>query len=129
MKLDNTSINLVHEDTVVNLCDIYGVENTKRGEDIMVLDPGASVSLAGSSWLSKYLSEFDYKIEDMVSSEWYQVFRFGGIDKKHESRMMIELPLVVTSMDGKDAVLKAYMYVIEADVTFLVRRNVLENWG
>ena len=30
LKMDNTSMNLVHEDTVVKLCDIYGVENTQR---------------------------------------------------------------------------------------------------
>ena len=107
--MDNTSVSLVHEDMLVNLCDTYGVENTQRGEHIMVLDPGAPVSLARISWLSKYLSEFEYKIEDMVSSECYQVFRFGGNDKKNKSRLMIELPLVVTSMDGKNALLKAYV--------------------
>ena len=47
--MDNTSVNLVHEDTVVNICDTYGVENTKRGEHIMVLDPGTPVSLARRS--------------------------------------------------------------------------------
>ena len=73
----------MHEDTVVNLCYTDGVENTQRGKNIMVLDPGAPVRLARRSWLSKYLSEFEYKIEDMVSSECYHVFRFGGIDKKH----------------------------------------------
>ena len=73
--------------------------------------------------------EFNYKIEDKVSLNSFQAFRFSGIDKKHESRMMIELLLVVTSMDGRGAVLKAYVYVIEADVTFLVRRKTLENWG
>ena len=125
--MDNTSINLVHEDVAVNLCGTYGVENTQRGEHIMVLELGAPVSLAGRSWLSKYLLEFEYKIEDMVSSDCYQVLRFGGIDKKHESKIMIELPLVVTSTDGKDAVLKAYVYVIDEDVTFLVGKKTLEN--
>ena len=63
----------------------------------------------------------------MVSSECYQVFRFGGKDKKYKSRLMIELPLVVTSTDGNDAVLKAYVYVIEADVTnYLVGKRL---WG
>ena len=40
----------------------------------MILDPGVLVSLAGRPWLENYLVEFDYKIEDMVSSECYQVF-------------------------------------------------------
>ena len=95
----------------------------------MILDPGGPVSLVGRPWLSKYLVEFDYKIEDMVSSECYQVFRFGGIYKKYESRLLLELPLMVTSTKGKDDVLKAYVYIIEADVTFLFWRKTLENWG
>lgn len=44
MKLDNTSINLVYEDTVVKLCDTYVVENKQRGEYVMILDPGAPMS-------------------------------------------------------------------------------------
>ena len=52
----------------------------------------------------------------MKSSACYQVFRFGGIDRKHESKLLIELPPIVKSNKGKDDVLKA----IEADVTFLV---------
>ena len=89
IKLDNTSINLAHKDTIVNLCDTYRVENTQRGEHVMILDPGASVSLARKPWLSKYLAEFDLKIEYMESSVCFQVFRFGEIDKKHESKLLI----------------------------------------
>ena len=73
--------------------------------------------------------EFEYKIEDIVSSECYQVFRFRGIDKKHESKLMIELPLVVISTNRKDALFKVYVYVIDADVTFLVGKKTLKNWG
>ena len=74
--------------------------------------------------MSKYLAEFDYKIEDMVSSECYQVFIFGGIDKKHECRLLLESPFIVTSTKGKDDALKAYVYVIELDFTFLVARKM-----
>ena len=66
---------------------------------------------------------FDYKIENMVSLECYQVFRFKVIYKKHETIFLLELPLMVTSTKGKDDVLKAYVYIIEADVTFLCRRK------
>ena len=68
--MDNASINLKHEDTIVNLCDKYGVDNTQREEYVMILDPGAPVSLAGRPWFSKYITEFDLKIEDMKSSDW-----------------------------------------------------------
>ena len=88
---------------MVNLFGTYRVENTQVGEKFMILDPGSLVGLAGGPWLCKSLAEFDHKIEDMISSACYQVFRFGGTDKKHESKLTIELPLVVTSTDGKDA--------------------------
>ena len=40
--------------------------NQQRGK-IMILDPRVLVSLAGRPWLEKYLTEFDYRIEDIVS--------------------------------------------------------------
>ena len=67
-------VNLVPKETVVNLCDTYEVENRQGGEHVMIIDSGAPMSLAGRLWLSKYLAEFDYKIEDMVFSACYQVF-------------------------------------------------------
>ena len=95
----------------------------------MILDPGAPVSLVGRPWLSKYLAEFDLKIEDMESSACFQVFRFGGIDKKHESKLLVELPLIVMSNKGREDVLKAYVYVIDADVTFLGGRATIKISG
>ena len=104
------------------MCDIYAVENTQEGEKVMILDPGATVSLAGRPWLSKYLEEIDC----MVSSSCYQVFRFGGNDKRQESRLLVELPLIIRSIKGKDDVLKAQVYLIYPDVTFLCGKKTLE---
>ena len=95
----------------------------------MILDPGAPVSLVGRSWLSKYLAEFDLKIEDMESSACFQVFWFGGIDKKHESKLLVELPLIVIINKGREYVLKTYVHTIDDDVTFLVGRATIKSWG
>ena len=73
VKVNNTTVNLVHDDTIANLCDTYEVENTKRGEKVMILDHGAPVSLAGRPWLNKYLAEIVFTIEDMVSTSCYKV--------------------------------------------------------
>ena len=91
----------------MNLCNTYAVENTLRGGQVMILDPGAPMSLARRPWSERYLADFDYKIEDMVSSKCYQVFKFCGIDKMHVSLLLIELPLLIKSMDGRECVLKA----------------------
>ena len=47
---------------VVNLSYTYVVENTLRGEQVKILDPGVPLSLAGRPWLEKYLAEFDYNL-------------------------------------------------------------------
>ena len=70
---------------VVNLCDTYTVDDTLRGEKVMILDPGAPMSLAGRPGLEEYLAEFFYKIKEMYSSKYHQVFRLRGIDKRHVS--------------------------------------------
>ena len=64
----------------------------------------------------------------MVSSECYQVFRFGGIDKRHVSTLLIELPLLIKSMNGREYVLKAQIYVIDADIVFLYGKKTLDQW-
>ena len=89
------------------MCEIYAVEKASKGEKVMILDVGAPVSLAERSWVQKYLREFGYEIEDMVSLKCYQVFLFGGIDKKHVSTKMIELPLVIRIMTRKEEIFKA----------------------
>ena len=53
-------MNLAKKDTEVNLCDIYTVEKVPEGEKVMILDVGSPVSLAGRSWVQKYLREFGY---------------------------------------------------------------------
>ena len=118
----DTVVNLVHKDMVVSLCDTYAVENTQGGEKVMILDPRAPMSLARRPWLDQYLEEFDCTIEDMKSSSCYQIIRFGGINK----RIWIDLPLMVRGMKGKDEVLKALVYIIDADVAFLCRKKILE---
>ena len=80
-KIDNFALNLVHEDMVPNLCCTYIVDNTPRGEKVMILDPGAPMNLARRPWLEKYLAEFDYKIKDMVSSKCYQVFNLEELTR------------------------------------------------
>ena len=95
IKVDNDAINMVQEETVVNLCNTYVVENTLRGEQVMILDLGAPMSLVGRPWLEKYFAEMNYKIEELVSYECHQVFIFRGIDKRHITNKMIELPLLI----------------------------------
>ena len=43
-----------------------------------------------------------YEFNDMISTKYYQVFRFEGTDKRHKSKLIVELPLKVRKMQGKN---------------------------
>ena len=42
---------------------------------------------------------------------------------------MIELPLIMRSMTGKEEIYTAQVYVIDADVAFLCGKKTIELWG
>ena len=48
----------------------------ESGRQLMILDCGAPVSLAGISWMEQYLQEFGLTIDQMVSVPCNQSFVF-----------------------------------------------------
>merc|ERR1712112_18311 len=98
-----------------------------KGKQIMILERGAPVSLAGKDWMAQYLREHGLEIKDMKMQECNQVFRFGPC-KQYTSTVMVELPMIVKTMDGKDDVLKVFAYLVDADVPFLCGKRTLESW-
>merc|ERR1712114_106989 len=101
---------------------------TEKGKQVMILDIGAPVSLAGREWMTQYLNEHGLEIKDMKRQECKQIFRFGP-SKQYISTVMVELPLIVRSMDGKDDVIKVFAYLVDADVPFLCGKRTLEKWN
>ena len=72
-KLIEEKLNIKMEkvpDTVVNICQVVKVEEKLMinytyidvGRQMMILDIGAPVSIAGIPWMEQYLEEFDIKI-------------------------------------------------------------------
>merc|ERR1712240_298679 len=96
----------------VNLCEststvedmIINYTYTDQGRKMMILDIGAPVSVAGIPWMKQYLEEFDLGIENMKSESCNQPFMFGP-SKRYISNTAVELPILVTRMDGVDDVL------------------------
>ena len=115
----------------MNLCEEYTmneefqVNYTEKEKQIMILDIGAPVSLAGMEWMTQYLKEYNLEINDLKTSDCHQVFRFGP-SKQYVSTKMVELLIMVKGMDGKDDVLKVYTYLVEGDVPFLCGKRTLE---
>ena len=92
----------------------------------MILDLGAPVSLAGNEWMNQYLGEHGLEIGDLKQSECYQIFRFGP-SKQYVSKIMVEVPINVKRLDGKENVLRISIYLVYADVSFLCGKRTIEN--
>ena len=45
------------------------------------------------------------------------------------SKSLIELPILVTRMDGKEDVLKVQTYLVDAEVPFLCGKQTHESWN
>ena len=109
----------IMEEFVVNYSDL--------GEKVMIVDSGAPVSLVGSKWLHQYLEEFGLTVEEMESLACKEVFRFGP-SKRYLSTLMVEIPLIVQRIDGKEDVLKVQTYIVAAEVPFLCGKRTLRFW-
>jgi len=92
----------------------------------MILDLGAPVSLAGNEWMDQYLKDHGLEVKDLKSSQCHQVFRFRP-SKRYVSKVMVEVPVIVRRLDGKEDVLKVFTYLVDTDVPFLCgKREIVE---
>ena len=94
----------------------------------MILDLGAPVSLAGISWMEQYLQEFGLTIDQMNSVPCNQPFVFGP-SRRYISKSLIELPILITRLDGREDVLTIQMYLVDAEIPFLCGEKTLEDWS
>ena len=73
---------------------------TDMGRQMMVLDIGAPVSIASVPWME----EFDLKIQDLKAVKCNQPFVFGP-SQRYVSESLVELPVLVSRLDGREHVL------------------------
>ena len=87
----------------VNLCEssemVINYTYKDMGCQMMILDIGAPVSIAGVSWMTQYLREFGLTIEEMKSSKCNQLFVFGP-SRRYLSQSLVELLILVTRLYG-----------------------------
>ena len=134
-KLDVKLIEKV-PDTEVNLCGQVEVEKemvinytyTDMGRQMMILDLGAPVSIAGIPWLEQYFKGFNLKIQDLKAVKCHQPFVFGP-SRRYVSESLVELPVLVTRLDGREDVLVIQTYIIDAGVSFLCGKKTIESWN
>ena len=118
--------------TAVNLCEslemVINYTYKDMGHQMMILDIGAPISIAGVSLMTQYLREFGLPIKEMKSSKCNQLFVFGP-NRKYLSKTLVELPVLVTRLDGRENVLIIHTYLVDAEVPFLCGKPTLENWN
>ena len=88
-KLSTTKVHEVSTDTTLKAVNLCGQELPEKmelsinyaykdsGRQLMILDCGAPVSLAGVSWMEQYLQEFYLTIDQMSSTACKQPYVFG----------------------------------------------------
>ena len=101
---------------------------TDQGRQMMILDIGAPVSVAGTQWMNQYLAGFGLEVDNLKSVSCIQPFIFGP-SMRYVSELLVELPILVTRMDGKEDVLKVQTYLVDAEVPFLCSKQTLESWN
>merc|ERR1712082_566487 len=118
----------------VKLCDGFQLDEeilvnfTEKGKEVMILDLGAPMSLAGKERMEQYLKDHELELNEMKILECHQIFRFGP-SKQYVSTKMVELPVIVRRMDGKKDVLQVFTYLVDADVPFLCgKRELKDRW-
>ena len=94
----------------MNLCEarvpeemVINYTYTDQGRQMMILDLGAPVSVAGTPWMNQYLAGFGLEVDNLKSISCNQPFVFGP-SKRYVSNILVELPILVTRMDGKENV-------------------------
>ncbi len=118
----------------VNWCEEFKeneeiqVNFTEKGKQVMILDLGAPVSLAGNGWIKQYLEDHGLELKDLKSFKCHQRLTFGP-SKQYISKLMVELPVIVRRLDGKEDVLQVFTYLVDADVPFLCgKRELKDRW-
>ena len=71
------SVNLCCQDIAEEMELNINYTYKDSGRQLMILDCGAPVSLAGISWMEQYLQEFKLTIDQMSSTPCNQLFVFG----------------------------------------------------
>ena len=122
------AINLCNQEVVMGEDMRINYMYTDFGRQMMILDIGAPVSLAGISWMSQYLQEFGLTIEQLKSVKCSQPFVFGP-SKRYLSESLVELPVLITRLDGREDVLTIQTYLVDAEIPFLCGKQTLEGWN
>ena len=78
--------------------------------------------------MTQYLKKFGLTIDLIKSTTCNQPFVFRP-SKRYVSTSLVELPVLVTRLDGKEDVLVIQTYLVDEKVLFLYGKQTLESWN
>ena len=123
-----TAINLCNQEVVMGEDMQINYTYTDFGRQMMVLDIRAPVSLIDIWWMSQYLQEFGLTIEQLNCVKCSQPFVFGP-SRRYLSESLVELPVLITRLDGRADELTIQTYLVDAEFPFLYGKKTLEGWN
>merc|ERR1712115_17073 len=65
-------------------------------------------------------------LEELKTYDCHQIFKFGP-SKQYISKRMVDLPIIVRTLDGKEDVLQVFTYLVNADIPFLCGKSELKD--
>ena len=78
--------------------------------------------------MTQYLQEFGLTIEQLNSVKCSQPFVFGP-SRIYLSESLVELPILITRMNGREDVLIIQTYLVDAEIPFLCGKRTLKGWN
>ena len=64
----------------------------------------------------------------MNSVPCIQPFVFGPL-RRYISKSLVELPILIIRLDGREDVLTIHTYLVDAEIPFLCGKRTLEDWN
>ena len=78
--------------------------------------------------MKQYLAGFGLEIENLKSVSCNKSIVFGP-SKIYVSKSLVDPPILVPRMDGREDVLSVQTYLVDAEVPFLCGKQTLESWN
>ena len=123
-----TTINLCNQEVMMGDDMEINYTYTDLGRQMMILNIRAPVSLAGISWKSQYLKEFVLIVGEIKSVKCSQPFVFVP-SKRYLNESLVELPVLIIRLDGKEDILTIQTYLVDTEIPFLCGKRTLEGWN
>jgi len=72
------------------------------------------------------LKDHNLTLEELKTYDCHQIFKFGP-SKQYISKKMVDLPIIVRTLDGREEVLQIFTFLVDAGIPFLCGKSELKD--